>query len=336
MSALPSPGDDRIDAAAARWTALVEGGEMTANQHRELEAWLGADEAHLRSFTRYQYVSLDAAEKLAALADRLPEVAGMRRANSGRVGFASAWRWLAPLAAAVAIAWVALPVRRDSDRSSSVATVATLAAERRSVTLADGTRTQLNARTSVATDFRTGIRHVRMDAGEAIFAVEKDPERPFVVETPGGSIRVTGTVFNVRLTPAGACEVTVIEGSVTVKARSDSPAAAVPYHLKPGEQILVSRADAQVRILAAADLEHVVAWKEGRIVFEAVPLDEVVARLADFHGKSISVAPEIAARRLGGSYTLDSLPSFFRAIEDVLPVRVEARLDGSYFIAARP
>lgn len=335
MSGPLTPRDECIDAAAARWTALVEDGEMTANQHRELEAWLEADEAHRRSFTRYQYVSLDAAEKLAALADRLPEVAELRRADSGRSGFAWAWRWLAPLAAVVALALVALPVRRVADRSGTVADVATLAAERRSLTLADGTRAELNARTRVATDFRAELRRVRMDSGEAIFAVEKDPDRPFVIETPLGSIRVTGTVFNVRLAPTGALEVTVIEGSVAVTARPDSPASGGAVNLQRGEQILVSHDDAQVRTLAATDLEYVVAWKEGRIVFDAAPLEEVVARLAEFHGKTIDVAPEVSARRLGGSYTLDSLSGFFGALEDALPVRVVARADGSYLVSAK-
>ena len=51
---------------------------------------------------------------------------------------------------------------------------------------------------------RHRVAHRRtLAAGEAFFQVAKDSARPFFVETAAGSVRVTGTQFNVRTAPAG-------------------------------------------------------------------------------------------------------------------------------------
>src|SRR5688572_32627171 len=91
-------------------------------------------------------------------------------------------------------------------------------AERGSRTLADGTRVELNANTSLRFENTRTQRLVQLASGEAHFIVTKDESRPFIVQTPAGSVRVTGTTFNVRSDPArNTFEVTVVEGSVQVR-----------------------------------------------------------------------------------------------------------------------
>jgi len=190
-----------------------------------------------------------------------------------------------------------------------------------------------------STDFRDVRRHVRLDRGEALFSVAKDPSHPFFVETPTGQIRVTGTVFNVRLAHGGRLEVTVLEGSVSVQA-TEIPKTAVttpsePFRLRPGEQLTLAPEAPQVRTLSPTDLENILAWKQGRIVFEAMPLLEAAARFEEFHERTIAVAPEVATLRLSGSYSLDNLESFFGALAEALPVLVASQPDGSFRINPR-
>jgi transmembrane sensor len=272
---------------------------MTPVDRLALHAWLDEDPLHRAAFEHYQMICDDTAESLPTLAEVSP-VARPDAAPRRRLP-----RWIpvaAGLAAALAIAalWV-VPYFRD------IQTVATVAAQRSTLSLPDGSRTDLNAQTTLSTDFRHGRRFVRLEKGEAYFSVAKDKAHPFAVETPGGTVRVTGTEFNVRLNPAGRPEVTLLEGAVAFEN------AAARMQLVPGQQISTN---GDLRQLSATELDNVIAWREGRIVLTGLTLGEAAARFASFHGKTITVAPEIASLQMGGSYSLDDLPGFFDALSD--------------------
>ncbi len=305
---------EHIDEQAARWTSRLDGGELSAADRLALHAWLDEDPAHRAAFEHYQMICDDTAEAIPALAQVSPVA---------RPDQAAARRWpvwipaVAGLAAALAIAavWI-VPYIRDTQK------VATIAAQRSTLALPDGSRTDLNARTALFTDFRHGRRFVRLEKGEAFFSVAKDTTHPFSVETPGGTVRVTGTQFNVRLAPDGHPEVTLLEGSVEIQN------SLAHLMLKPGQQL---SAAGELRTLSARDLDRTTAWREGRIVLNGLTLAEAAEQFAAFHGKRIEVAPELAARQMGGSYALDDLPGFLDALAaDTLALRI-VRYDEEHF-----
>lgn len=274
--------------------------------------------AHRTAFEHYQLICDDTAETLPMLAQvsavARPDLVAGRRFP----------RWLAPVAglaaaAAVAFLWV-VPYYRDTQQ------VATVAAQRSALSLPDGSRVDMNAQTTLHTDFRRGQRHVRLEKGEAWFSVAKDPAHPFTVETPGGSVRVTGTQFNVRLVESRP-EVTLFEGAVAYEN------AAARVQLSPGQQISVA---GELRQLSATEQENVTAWREGRIVLNGLTLAEAAARFAAFHGKTIVVTPDIAGLEMGGSYSLEDLPGFFDALsDDRLSLKVIRRDTNNYGIVRR-
>lgn len=220
---------------------------------------------------------------------------------------------------AFALFW-GVPYVRETD------TVMTMAAQRQALDLNDGSRVELNARTDLRTDFRYGRRTVRLGQGEAFFSVAKDTKHPFLVETPAGTIRVTGTAFNVRLSPEGRTEVTLLEGSVTVNA-----AAA----LRPGQQLEFGSGEPSLRTLDGLALAAATAWRQSRLVLDALTLGEAADRLAEYHGVAIRVDPAVASLTPGGTYPLDDLGGFLEALETVLPVQVITRAPGDYLIGAR-
>lgn len=311
---------EHIDEQAARWTSRLDGGAMTPADRRELHAWLDEAPAHRTAFEYYQLICDDTTEAIPALAELSP-IARPDPAPASR-----RWRgwWVA--AAGVAAALVAgvswtVPYFRDTR------TVATIAAQRSTLSLPDGSRADLNAQTALFTDFRRGRRFVRLEKGEAYFSVAKDPAHPFFVETSGGTVRVTGTEFNVRLAPEGRPEVTLLDGSVLFEN------AVARVKLVPGQQL---SADGELRNLAAGELENVTAWRQGRIVLNGLTLAEAAARFAAFHGKTITVAPDLAAVQMGGRYSLDDLAGFFDALSDErLALRVVRRDTDNYAIIHR-
>lgn len=310
---------DQIDEQAARWTSRLDGGAMSQTDRLALHAWLDESPAHRTAFEHYQLICDDTAESLPVLA-KLSPVARPDPVARRRVA-----RWVPValgLAAAVALAalW-AVPYYRD------IQTVSTVAAQRSTLALPDGSQTDLNAQTTLYTDFRRGRRFVRLEKGEAYFAVAKDPAHPFAVETPAGTVRVTGTHFNVRLAPDGRPEVTLLEGSIAFEN------AAARLKLVPGQQL---SSDGELRQLSAVALDNVTAWREGRIVLTGLSLGEAAARFAAYHGKTIVISPELSAVQMGGSYALDDLQGFFDGLSaDTLRLRVVRRDTDNFAIVRR-
>lgn len=319
---------------AALWAARLEGGQLNAADRAALEAWLALDPDHRTLLTEYCQFSADLEEQLpllvAAGSVPLPATQTVRVERPRRRS--RVWAFSAGLAAAAAIA-IAFFMARPS---TAVQNLATAVAQRQSLTLADGSEVELNARTALVVEQdRTG-RHVRLVDGEAFFKVSKDKSRPFTIDTPCGSVRVTGTSFNVRAEAANSLEVTVVEGSVQVRPRStgDVPAQTV-YSIGPRDQLRAGAAGVSVVNLSVSGLENSLAWRNGKVVFEGVPLKDALERFARYHGRTITASEGAAKLRIGGQYSLDDLEGFLSAIEDVYGVRVTRELNGSIRVTLR-
>jgi transmembrane sensor len=208
--------------------------------------------------------------------------------------------------------------------------IATPVAQRQEVTLADGSRIELNAQTALVVEFSGSDRRVRLAGGEAFFRVSKDPARPFFVETSAGSIRVTGTQFNVRTETAASLEVTVLEGAVQVRAG----AAATPESLHAGDRLSAGPGGGPVvTALTPEQLGAALAWRQGKIFFAGTPLREALGRFARYHGRNLAASEEAARQLVGGFYSLDDLDGFLSSLEEKdfssTPLHVTRGLDGA-------
>jgi transmembrane sensor len=291
----------RIEEEASLWAARLDAGRLGDRGRAELDAWLRASPEHRRAFDSYCALSARLDEQFS------PEkkaVAGARRRWRVVVG--------ALAAAAAVVAFVALLADRPLE-------LATRTAQRQAVALEDGSRVELNARTSLAVSFRRGERRVKLAHGEAWFGVSKDPARPFVVETPAGVVRVTGTEFDVRAASNEQAEVTVLAGTVQVRA---SGAAGTDEAVTPGRQAVIRSGQVAVRPLPQGAAQDAVAWRQGQIVFDDTPLADAIERFAAYHARTITVDPAVAELRLGGRFSLDDLNGLLESVESVLPVTV--------------
>ena len=136
------------------------------------------------------------------------------------------------------------------------------------VTLPDGTKVWLNAASSLRfpTAFTGTERKVELN-GEGYFEVEKNPNMPFIVKLNNASVQVLGTHFNVMAYNDEAdMKTTLLEGSVKIKAEEGSGATKV---LKPGEQAVLNKQN-DLQIVEGADVEEVVAWKNGYFQFSKI------------------------------------------------------------------
>jgi len=291
---------ERIEEEASLWAARIDGGGLGDRDRAELSAWLAADAEHHRVLACYGDLSAQLDAQL-ALRDR--PAAGAHRP----------WRMaLGALAAAAIGVFVAVLAGRPRE-------LATKTAERQAIALDDGSRVELNAQTSLAVDFRRDERRVRLVRGEAWFRVARMPARPFVVETPAGVVRVTGTEFNVRAAPGEQVEVTVLAGTVHVRADGT---AGTDEAVTPGLQAVMRGGQVAVRPLPEGAAQDAVAWRRGQTVFDNTPLGDAIERFAAYHARTITVDPAAEDLRLGGRFSLDDLDGFLESVESVLPVHV--------------
>ncbi len=320
-----------VDEQAASWAARLDGGVLDTPERLALEVWLAEDPAHRAALSDYCQLSAD-------LEERLPELVATG-AFTLPPPFRGQRRWMSPyLVALTAAAAAAIVVVTSFTRPApEVQNVATAVAQRHALTLADGTRVELNAHTSLRFENSPDERRVRLGSGEALFSVAQDARRPFIVETPNGSVRVTGTVFNVRHEAAGTdFEVTVVEGSVQVRPNgsTETPGSGL-YSLGKDEQLTAGPGGVAVRMLTRDAVENTLAWREGAVVFDGVPLHLVAARFGRYHGRRISVSPAVANESVGGRLGLDDFAAFLAALELALPVKVSYDLNGAVSIAPR-
>ena len=331
MNSFPKCLDPAAEEQASLWAARLDGSVLSADDQNALGAWLAETPAHRDLLSYYCQFSADLEQQLPALvaagAVELPADSPPARSRTWLN-----WGVGVGLAAAALVVWLSLPRTQFENLASPMAV-------RQTLDLADGTRVELNAQTSLQIAIDRNGRHVRLASGEAFFAVHKETARPFIVETPAGSVRVTGTQFDVRAEAAAPLEVTVVEGSVQVRPADPAGQPGASVLLGAGNQLSAGPDGVAVRMLSAAALDDALAWRQGQIVFADVPLRTALARFARYHGRSITATAAAAKLGIGGRYSLDDLDGFLAAleVEDVLPVpvRVTRNPDGTIQVSLR-
>jgi len=162
--------------------------------------------------------------------------------------------------------------------------------------LADGTKVWLNAESSITfpTSFSGNERVVKI-TGEAYFEVVHDASHPFKVKVGGQTIEDLGTQFNINAyLDEPTMKTTLINGKVKISAGSQVAV------LKPGFQAVVSPLGSSI-IVQAADLDEVIAWKNGNFEFEGTPLKDIMRQISRWYDVDISYEGTIEDAEFGGS-----------------------------------
>lgn len=149
------------------------------------------------------------------------------------------------------------------------------------IKLDDGTKVWVNAETKLKypVAFVGDRREVVLD-GEAFFDVAKN-EKPFIVKTSFGDVRVLGTAFGIS---AYASEpesyTTLVRGKVSVEREGIKPVV-----ILPGEQVVTSKDGKMIK--QQVDVEEFVGWKDGIYVFKEKSLGEIMKTLERWYNISV-------------------------------------------------
>ncbi|PIB95642.1 FecR domain-containing protein [Caulobacter sp. X] len=287
-----------IEADAARWVVRIDRDSDNAGLRAELDAWLAGDRRRVGAYARAEaaWTHLDRASVLAA-----PDAPGsVGTPLVRRRGVIAGFGALAAGLAAVMVAPRLLARRYD-----------TALGEIRRVPMSDGSVAAINTDSALEVDMRPRLRAVKLERGEAWFAVAKDPDRPFVVESGPVRVRAVGTAFSVRKREGGS-DVLVTEGVVEVWTQDGKGA---PRRVAAGQRLFAEN-DGGVATSprADADLGRQLAWRDGQIVLDGQTLAEAAAEFNRYNDRKIVVAdPRLADERFVGWFRTNDPEGFAEA-----------------------
>lgn len=194
--------------------------------------------------------------------------------------------------------------------------------QRTTLRLPDDTEIVLNAESSLRLldGYAQEQREVFLQ-GKAFFDVTHQPDLPFIIHTDEATVRVLGTAFSVSAyTEQGDVQVAVAEGRVMLRPAQE--AARDTVVLRPHDLGIASMDGLTVQHNVNLDLYH--AWTEGRLVFEATPLEEVARELERWYDLQIHFADAaLKDRRLTGEFNDQSLNNILKIISLTLDIEFE-------------
>lgn len=352
-----------VEAAAWR-RQLTEAGIESS---REFEEWRAADARHEAAWNQVQSMW-----DFVGDAEAAPELLELRRValtnarNSARRRERRTWftvmgllgtaaRRRVVIAAAVAVIAVVAVIGNLVSDIHGGDVYRTQPGERRLVTLADGSRVQLDSSTELRVRLSAQRRELSLTRGQARFDVAHDFRRPFSVGANGRTVVATGTAFNVDVLGDDLL-VTLIEGRVVVlqnqatvlplvvsRSSDEGPPAAgsnpggcdgsraaeraaarrgrsgTGIELKAGELLVVSAGGCAS--IVPANVERATAWENGQLILENETLRSVVERVNRYSREPVVIADErVADLRISGVFRTDDVAGLVETLTLYLPI----------------
>lgn len=211
--------------------------------------------------------------------------------------------------AAVAVIVLFAVILRNDVSKPVFQEIFTVNGQKSQIKLADGSTVALNCGSMlrIRKPFDTQAREVYLD-GEGYFEIEED-RRPFIVITGNSRTTVLGTEFNVW---AREKKTRVIVKSGRVRLESESAGDRVI--LLGGQRSQIGE-DKKPLEPEEVDVDRLLGWLEGKLVFELTPLDEIIAELERTYDVQIDVDDaELASLTLTATFEQVSIETVLSSI----------------------
>jgi transmembrane sensor len=303
-----------IEHKAADWLQRRQFWNWSPEDQVGLDAWLAESSAHRVAFLRLKS-GYAQTERLVALRSSRPER-----------GAPSRMRLFHAAAALVAVALVATGAAFYFVTPEGT-TYATQVGGRQTLTLADGSRIELNTDTVLRLDKTRSKRSITLIKGEAYFQVQHDAARPFVVTTAGHTVTDLGTKFTVR-TETDRIEVRLVEGEARLDATGVSKRQPSMV-LKPGDVAVATANSISVKREPMRTLADDLGWRRGLIVFHDTTLADAATRLNRYNTNRLVVDHAAANLKINGTFRADDAQTFAQMARDIFGLRITATADNT-------
>lgn len=306
MYALTRSGRERrVRREASAWAVRLAMTVLDARQERRLARWLAAHPAHGPALADAEMTWALAGECVPART--VPRASVWRRMiNAALPRGPLAWSTGAACAAVLIALRVAGP---DGYAAVRTADYRSAPGEVRSIGLSDGSKVMLGSDSALDVHYDHDERRVRLLRGEAIFtpaARTAAEPRNFVVAAAGGSSTALGTRYIVKRENDEQVWVGVLQHSVEVGLDRAPLEGQGRLTLEAGRSAVYSHAQGVQRSDRNPARES--DWAEGVLVFDGMPLVQVLDRLAAFRtGSFLLVNRGVAQTPVNGLFHIDNI-----------------------------
>ncbi len=236
------------------------------------------------------------------------------------------------------VSFVLTPILKSDRESIVTATYVSQFGETPIIKLPDGSTVILNAASTIEVVNSKKSRTITLN-GEAVFNVAPDNKRPFLVKTRDIHTTVLGTEFGVRAYDSSDITVAVKSGKVKVEACKDVDDASEPSrkvcgsHGQTGDNMLSTVLSANEMVVAESNsglrksmdqkIENVLAFAEGRLVLNDMPLNQAIPDLNRWYGVDIRVGDaEIGKIPLKGALPHGTIEDLEQALRITLNANI--------------
>jgi transmembrane sensor len=329
-----------FEQAASAWRDM----DCLAGMLKDQPGARGTAEARDLTSNQTPGLALDPTPGLTSDRSRTPRPsAGIFRGRAA-VFAASATLLLAVIATSIALVWHPGAVHVTSS------TYQTATGEITTIALSDGSKVHLNTASRVMVTYERKARILQLAAGEAYFEVAPDPQRPFIVYADRFAVRALGTAFAVHMLNTGV-DLTVTQGQVELdsfrKPLRDLAGATPGGNAGPGEQAAEARYSlsggqhltfaGDVRLIEQIDakgIEKRLAWRDGMLIFDDDPLEDVVAEIGRYTSARIVIAdPSIRNLKIGGYFKVQDAGSILESLQENFGFEVRKDNDNVVYLA---
>lgn len=209
---------------------------------------------------------------------------------------ANFWLWGSALAASIIMTVVGVATLSPEVSPTTATFIATqqfTATKATDITLSDGSEVALNTQTNLQFHENDKTRQAILSKGEAYFAVKRDEQRPFTIDTGNATVSVLGTAFNIDKTLSGTT-IDVFHGKVAVTTRDNSQR----VELVKGQR---ARVDAKQIIVTTFKAQQP-DWQLGWLDLENVTINDAIFQLNRYTDKPLVLSNVDADLRVSGRF----------------------------------
>lgn len=301
-------------------------GEASNEERERVEAWSASSQRHaellgemrlVQPGTNDHFIEPDveaAIKRITANRITSPRKAQLSHAESHADYFGRSLRRWVGYSAAVAVVLAVgvagykyIPSLSSATQSvSETKTYSTMAGQRATVTLVDGSQVVLAPATRITV---TG-RDVHLE-GEAVFTVTRHKGDPFTVHANNTVTRVLGTRFGVKAYAGNEpVRIAVADGRVSV---ASSTLSAGDVALVYGDTSMLTR---------NANVGSLLAWTDGRLVFQNATAEEILAAASRWYGVSLDTSHlQLGNRRYAVTLDNETRESALRVLSALFSTR---------------